>query len=456
MGPRGQVIFRYSESDDPNQSLMLLRALPNQLSCLRLYPYQNRRISQGCHQNYGFSSYALRPWYPCFWIPRLLWNFHRQRPIKGDGSMKDLWYVSIILKLHDANLLLVQVTKRYLVRVCKHWNSMATPYLYESLVLGRSKVLNKLCHALKVSDERGSSSDHVRPFGWWTKRLDVVMRDMSSESIGDELDCLSELVQRLPNLTILTFCATAPQLLRVILPPALLQHLSRSNIQAISWRNNTLTPGTEDWYDFLVNSPQLRAIHFPDVITHCKWSPRLTLPSLRALLVRRQSDVLEAELPSLRQLTIDVAPSTPWDPLLQNHGTNLETMQLCFRFHSLISPTLARLASSCPNLSRLDISVSSWELFGCGVDDCNITIPPTVKTLGIQSMLKQSPKRFYKCLFRGLQDMKISPPLKVVQLIDTGNAADLCLRHQRILAGGLEMLRGRGLELRDTAGFLIQ
>ncbi|KAH7921160.1 hypothetical protein BV22DRAFT_1122340 [Leucogyrophana mollusca] len=74
------------------------------------------------------------------------------------------------------------MTKRYLVRVCKMWYILASPYLYSTL----------------INPARGTHPFSGEwPLGSWTERLDIAMRDQSPthgdlESIPDEKHSIDE------------------------------------------------------------------------------------------------------------------------------------------------------------------------------------------------------------------------------------------------------------------------
>ncbi|KAF5379700.1 hypothetical protein D9615_005734 [Tricholomella constricta] len=354
------------------------------------------------------------------------------------------------------------VTKRYLVRVCKQWKAWASPYLYESIYLGRGKSLRPLRDALMRSQQDEHVPDEDHPLGWWTKRLDLALRDMSITKTDrrDEIRCISDIVQCLPNLNIVNFSVTAPpfhrNFQRESFPSSVIHSLadwSGPSLQAITWQGSFFTPDPQDWHAFLAKAKNLRTLRCPDFLEGTRL-PCLTLLSLESLYP--QKEPLMGDFPSLRHLTAEVSPSTGWQPLLESHGAKLEIVQLSFKYHSTMSPVLTLLSASCPKLVRLDLSVTSWDLVGCQVEGCELVLPSTVRVMGLQNTSKQSSPQGYKSLFWGLEQMTFGSSLDYVQLIDSGNVADLRQKHSRALMRGLAMLHAKGLQLRDHEGLVMR
>ncbi len=72
--------------------------------------------------------------------------------------------------------LILQVTKRNIARVNKTWYALVSPFLYEHIILGRSKALQPLLDGMKRSTET-IDGEPSRPISRWTQRLDVSMRE---------------------------------------------------------------------------------------------------------------------------------------------------------------------------------------------------------------------------------------------------------------------------------------
>ncbi|RDB22232.1 hypothetical protein Hypma_010745 [Hypsizygus marmoreus] len=361
------------------------------------------------------------------------------------------------------------VTRRYLVRVCKRWHSMAASFLYESLLIGRGRGLQTVRDVLKASrvpfQQDAPSDENDRPVGWWTKRLDFAMRDVDRLDFDVDvcLTLLSEIVECLPNLAILTFCVTAPQLRDVKLPPSFLQTLVRvsgHSLHTIQWNSLALVPSRCDWVAFIKEAVNIKAVRRPRFFAK-ETDPReqLSSSSLEILLLPRTpedpSDFEQANLPSLRHVVLNalLLQDSRWRFFLEEYGPKLEVVQLIINHKRLTAFANSKLTSHCPRLVRLDISFSSWELLMFETQP--IAIPPTVQRLGIQSTRKEATAKGYRALFHGIQTMEIMS-LKTIQFLDIGNVRDLCQRHPLVLSKGLHMIRTRGLQLLDHEGLAMK
>lgn len=347
------------------------------------------------------------------------------------------------------------ITKRHLVRVCKQWNGWAMPFLYESIFLGRGRSLPALRDVLIRAFQKAGTPDEVLSLGWWTKRLDLALRDMGRTET--EVGCISDIIGCLPNLSIINFAITALQFQQHVkrdeLTSSILRSFPSSNLsklRAVTCEGRAFFPDPDDWHAFLAGAVNIRALRCPNVGTDQR-TPRVSLTSLEAL-ASDDGDSL-GELPSLRHLIADALPNTR--SLFESLGSNLQVVQLhFFSTQPTVAHLLALLSGCCPKLSRLDISVTTWDFVGCQVGE--LVLPTTIRVFGLQNTSKQSRSQGYRNLFLGLEHMRYGSALDYIQLIDRGNVADLCQKHPRALARGLEMLERKGLELRDQENTVIR
>ncbi|KAF8224175.1 hypothetical protein L208DRAFT_1313086 [Tricholoma matsutake] len=342
------------------------------------------------------------------------------------------------------------ITKRYLVRVCKQWYSLAIPFLYESIIIGRCRTLNTLRDALQsLCSPENLDAGNGHPLGWWTKRLDVAMRDNGSDT-ESELESLSQIIQSLPNLNILVFRVTTSKYHNVLLPGSFLHHLSRSagsNLQAIVWYTRALTPDSPQWYAFLAGMPTIRTLScsqfFDDLLP--------ALPALRTFSLHDISSFPNPSLPnpSLRHLTFGVYKcDVNWKVFLLNHGQQLEVIQVHTIWKCWVSHVVQAISQSCPKLQRLDIAIQTWE----ELNSSQISLPATIHTFGLYCMQPQAPRTGYKQLFSALKDMKFGPAFKVIQLLRPNNVTDLYGRHRQLLLTNMPKLRELGFEIQDHEG----
>ncbi|KAF8071590.1 hypothetical protein FPV67DRAFT_883111 [Lyophyllum atratum] len=253
------------------------------------------------------------------------------------------------------------VTKRYLVRVCKQWNVWGAPYLYESIYLGRGRSIRALRDALNRSRHSGETC----PYGWWTKRLDLAMRDMTTGAVPVTYIC--DMIECFPNLSIVNFAITAPRFtnfpeeayIAIVLS---LTRWSAPSLEALVWEGSLFSRAYDVWYAFLKDAVNLRTLRFPDMLEDGDQQiPHLPLLSLESLYTH--NGLVKGDLPSLRHLVADIVPPAKWTSLLEIHGAKLEVVRLDFDFYTVvISSFLALLSASCPKLVRLEVSAISWQL----------------------------------------------------------------------------------------------
>ncbi|KAG6864861.1 hypothetical protein C0991_006715 [Blastosporella zonata] len=350
------------------------------------------------------------------------------------------------------------VTKRYVVRVCKQWNAWAVPYLYEHIYLGRSKCLRPLRNALMKSNQPEPAISTSHGLGWWTKQLDIALRDEPPSLFlfeEEENSLVSDILECLPNLTIVNFDTHGAH--GCSFPTTILSSLtnsSGSNLQAVSWHNDCSPQEAHAWQALIDKAANIRRLLCPNGEMTCR-APYPLLPSLQC--IRLKTKTLDGELPSLRHLISNVyLDYDGWRGLLALHGGKLEIIQLYLDQEDdiLLSPLLACFSRFCTKLVRLDLSISEWgilDLWGR-----HELIPPTgVRVLGLQNTAIQASAKGYRSLFTGLKKLQLTPSLRCIQLTDCGNVNDLSQKHTRMMMNLVAMLKERGLELRDHEGSLM-
>lgn len=355
------------------------------------------------------------------------------------------------------------------MRVCKQWRSLALPFLYESLFIGRGRALYSLSSALTRSREKASQVDEDRALGWWTKRIDVVMRDHIHEhDVATELALLYGLFQRLPNLAVITFNISATYSY-ILLPAVVLCSIANTcgtRLQALTWHSETLIPSKQVWQTFLTKTPNIKTIWCPTTIFVDPSYPVLdgSVPELRFLtnlsihiLPEHPIPLYFHDLPSLRRLSIDGATGSNLllqSTVLAKYSENLEVLQISASTSISLPQHFFIISQECPNLPRLDLSFLPGELkyadWSC--------IPESIQILGIQYDKGQTPKSTYTNFFDSLTLCRNKPgtKLKVIQLMDQSNVRDLCERHHSVMVKATERLKNISLELHDHEGRLIQ
>ena len=373
------------------------------------------------------------------------------------------------------------VTKRYLVRVCKQWYILATPFgilpflidgyplmslfflraLYETIIIGRGRTLSSLCSTLADSKRKidHSSNDHHH-LGWYTKRLDVAMRDQGCQGAASELDFLAEAIQCLPNLTIVMFSVRAPRYIKHPLPTSIMQALADTcgpTLRIVDFSESVLHPFRHDWRVLLAATSHLRILRGPEVTIFSEYPrPLLDLPVLSELTTltltssnSKEYLTEENHFPSLCELEFHYYLPPPWDTWVGSlgiFGHNLTAVHLNFNVSAdYLQGELDVLSQHCPNLMRLTLSLKLWEQL---IDRLSI---PSVSHLALRCWQYQAPSSIYSRLFANLSTMS-GPTLQRVCLCDYHNVMDLRFRHARVLAQGLEQISHCPFRLEDHEG----
>lgn len=346
-----------------------------------------------------------------------------------------------------------------MIRVCKNWYSSAIRFLYEAVFLGRGKSLASLCEGLKRSHRPLIESvTGELPLGWWTKRLDVAMRDSTNDSKADMV-LVGSIVAMLPNLSILTFDVHGHGYFSSnggvgTLPNSILQSTPPENLNVVYWYSPNVTPTAEDWLEFLSSRPHLRSISdlaWGDYLPRANADPNL--PSLTSLHLSRSSSVgyfSHLELPHLQHFTYraNYDPAQNLVPFFQNHGANLMSFTADCRASEW--DMLPLISETCPNLISLELAMDDWS----SLPDNRSALPP-IRTMKLACRRPQHGRRLYRRLFDFIIDaMTVCPTLKTIRFSNERSICNLN-KHLRVLQGQLEILSEAGVTLENAEGLLI-
>ena len=325
------------------------------------------------------------------------------------------------------------------MRVCKQWYSLATPYLYEAIIIGRCKTLKTLCDVLqplRSPENADAGNDH--PLGWWSTRLDVAMCDGPTNI---ELESLLQIIHSLPNLKILVFRITISNY-QYDFPDSFVHHLSRSpkpSLLAIVWYTRALMPNRYQWHAFLVNMPSLRTLSCVH-IDRLSDDPLPALPALRTFCLPYSGSVLLNSTTRIRSLTLGAYNvDADWKKFLLNYGHQLEVVRVHVIWKSGVLHVLDTISQTCPKLRRLDIAIQSWGELSLAHD--GLSLPATIRSFGLYRRPSQAPRASYKQLFSALRNMKVGPEFESIQFLNPSNVMDLCEHHRGLLLANLNELR---------------
>ncbi|KAG2348299.1 hypothetical protein BDR05DRAFT_510442 [Suillus weaverae] len=349
------------------------------------------------------------------------------------------------------------VTRRYLVRVCKKWWHLATPFLYRSIFIGRGRCLSSLASALAFSARGKGVVLGERPLGSFTERLDIAMRDQCEAHGDTDLELLAEVIRCLPNLAIVSVDVTPTQYSSLAMPDIVMDALAyiAPSLKIIDWASGRLLPPLHSMHDLVTATRQLRILHCPYFLPGCTTVKAICTLSSCTTLGVPLNDIFyrmaPTQLPALRELSyqfIFLMSELLFIPFLETHGSNLSSVHLYWPGHS---NQMNVLAMHCPHLRRLTINLDHWESF----DVESFKLIP-VEFLGLRCRRNQSSTKAYKLVISALARLKDEmPALRTIRFTSLFNVNDLLKNHRKALAHALELFKGSELRLEDHEGRLL-
>ncbi|PPR04205.1 hypothetical protein CVT24_010753 [Panaeolus cyanescens] len=351
------------------------------------------------------------------------------------------WATSSKDKMMQKNLRASLVTKRYLVGVCRQWYNLALPYFYEYILLGRTKALNPLLSAL-----RASATQFDQPPGWWTRRLDVHLRD-GIPNAEQALHHLSEIMKELPNLEIWTLSLPGGDNVRS-LPTELFEKANccgHSLRTVIFYTSITLSPDV--WKTFLNHHSNIQYLMYnPAESIPLPATPRL-LSIWNPWSYQVETSSLSSQYPNLHTIHLDI-PQPRLKQLVGvlNQITHLQLTLLPWAFGSF-TDEFELLKKIFPCLKRIDFACTIID--GCFLfEGC-----PLAEVAGIRSSSHIFRKGDAMSLFsRGFPSLlEANPSLKTIQFTDKADLVSLS-RVAGKVRDPLLALQEKGVQVLDDAG----
>lgn len=367
--------------------------------------------------------------------------------------------------------LIFQVTKRNMARVNKAWYALASPFLYEHIILGRNRALHPLLDGMNRSS-KATDREFNRPIGWWTQRLDVSMRDNPSRNPQVEMNALAGILTHLPNLRILTFSITGHRY-RQTLPSNVLHSLiCRDTLKIVHWYTPNF-PSFSSFSAFLKEHPHLESVNMNEIMNSS--IPRIRFDSLNTVHVHGTgfiagetpaltSHIWALDLPAVRYATYDVEFSGNDELMVRSFfaavGPQLQVIQLnqLSRTETMeaelnLEVTYDEILQNCHALQQVNLLFHSWGML------CELVpvFPKTVRTLVIHVLRAQLRRSNVWLLFNiYLRDLKEkNPDLKSIQLYSEMNIRVL-QKHPSTLELGLRYVETIGLSILDNNGNIIK
>ena len=359
------------------------------------------------------------------------------------------------------------VTKRYLVRVCKQWWYLATPYLYRAIYIGRSRCLLSLRSTFQKYAKGEGVIAGVQHLGSWTQRLDVVIRDRPIDDPNADAERLADIIGYLPNLAIFSSAIASVAYANTFMPLRVLHALEgiASPLRVLDWSTDGLRPQLPQLEKLLKQLPHLQILSCPGLAWANGIIPRDSFSSVSTLglkwLVKPIGHIDSVDLPdecvSLREVIFEVGwwAQDPWREFTSHYGRFLVSVQL--RAHDDVHPsTLATFLdivnSFCPNLRRITISAATFSHIPVN----GLSLPP-VEYLGLRADARQQRRPAYQHLFSVLAVLASNAPkLRVVQIIDRRNVENLLTSHSKMAVRAFDhKLAGSVFRVEDHDGYLL-
>ncbi|KAH9177011.1 hypothetical protein EDB89DRAFT_1609129 [Lactarius sanguifluus] len=278
-----------------------------------------------------------------------------------------------------------------LALVCKQWNTICTPILYQCLVVDDSTVMDVLLNTLQRSHTTTHTPGRLLPSGLLTHHLIIALSDRHTHSreaepleirILQRFGDLGKLACCLPHLQILSISIAIPAVLGLPMPhygrdfaASLTRTSARSLRKLFLYQNPVVLFSRPELHTLLESTANLVALIGADYIGCPAALP--SLPKLKYLAVSGEAvhcggtGHKDDPTPSLDHVHFGpIRSSTSWVHLLSAWGPKLTSVSLDLRIPvvSTSPPTdhfdcSQILGSLCPNISRLEIFITNWHCF---------------------------------------------------------------------------------------------
>ena len=378
--------------------------------------------------------------------------FNLDAPVPGHSFLHSL-------RRQQSDLRTALRTKRRLVRVCKYWHMLVTPFLYRSVYIGYPRTVTVLRLTLRDS-QRSANASNTCTLGAQIRRLDLAL--CTPFKSQDDVDVLADLFQYMPNLQLFAVGrgCSMPEGPSWELVYRNLGNFCGPSIRGLSWDWKTVNdrpPVHEGVLKLISKCPYLQYLHPPVVIP---FLPFLT------------PDVVLSDVTCLTLIPRRPTPSTT--TLIHCHNARKAVSMIFINYEFETTFSLTSLAPVTA-LFVFCANAAVWPHFQLGVlrhmlslehvivalPDDMLLMPttifqdllPSVTHLGLQHQKNQYPDECYRWLFRVLGDIR-SPTLKVVRFLNSRAFEDLRYRHRRTLRQclGLLQMHQKNFRLEDPFG----
>ncbi|KAI0307522.1 hypothetical protein B0F90DRAFT_19161 [Multifurca ochricompacta] len=322
-----------------------------------------------------------------------------------------------------------------LALVCKQWNTICTPTLYQCLVIDDSTDMSALLYTLERSQLTTDTLGRFRPRGFLARHLIIALSDHPAHEDGVEsletrifqrFGNLGRLSRYLPYLQVLSISIMIQDTWGLPMPyygrdfAAAVTQTSAWSLRKLYLHQNPIVLfSRQELRTLLESAPNLVAIVSSCNTGHLGCPVALPyLPKLKYLTVNHEAGHCDSichedgHTPSLDRVHIRPSRSSNfWTHLLSSQGLIITSVSLDLRITSELenhSHCLYMLSSLCPNLSCLEIFINDWHDFP------KRDVLPSIEHLGV-SLLFGTVKVADMC--ETLACIQL-PSLKTVRLMD--------------------------------------
>ncbi len=321
-----------------------------------------------------------------------------------------------------------------LALVCKQWNTICTPILYQCLVVDDSTVMNALLNTLQSSRTTADTLGRLQPSGLLTRHLIIALSDRPTRSreaepleirILQRFGELGKLACYLPHLQILSISIMIPAVLGLPMPyygkdfaASVTRTSARSLRKLFLYQNPVVLFSRQELRTLLESTPNLVALIGIDYIGCPATFP--CLPKLKYLAVSGEAVHCDGtghkddQTPSLDHVHFGpIRSSISWTHILSAWGPKLTSVSLDLRIPTVPPPMEPFdppqiLESLCPNISHLEIFITNWHYFPLSVR------LPSIEYLSIHLVFNDVTVTDICKTLAGVQ----LPSLKVVRFLD--------------------------------------
>ena len=336
------------------------------------------------------------------------------------------------------------LTKRYVALVCKAWNEVATPLLYNAVLL-------RSVRGVRAAWDTFCDSEETTRFGHYVKRIDLSMRDSRTHHTLTpqliERDQIAGILRQLPNLSIFTMHTRVRGGDSNCIADALAD-TSTSTLQTIEWAGrhtfDHMCLSGASWTRLVSSCPNLKSLDGPGCrIFSTELHPAARLSHLSVTHYDRGAETISPDPPSPLHICYN---SPDWDvihPITRAHCLQAISLDVYFRGQDTLQPLLAQ----CPRLSQLILRCSAWYDLPSG-----LTLDSSITHLGLFIEQKQ-PK--LPSLVEGLGAFLSGwniPGVKVLRLMSRHSLLEGENLEKKKIRGALQKIRKVGLVLKNWEG----